>query len=335
MFCKLKAFFILTCMLIFCDVMSQEPDSLYYKQGVRQIEVQTYQVKNAKIKQSQVIWMDTVSQKDYRKFVFNADGNMEMSARCLPDGTPAEYYTYVYNQKRQAVERVYTFQKALFGGRQQYDYDREGNKIRTTIYDNKNALYRTVTYKYDSGRVVEEKTFNSANMVIYHRSSNYDKEGNLIYFVNHKTALVKDNDRYSFQQEFLNNKLIKKEYYNAGDTLIANWEYTYDDNMRLLSEKQYDMTGEVMKAEYRTYNKKGDMIVHQINDVQKVSRVKMQYTYNKNHQVKSMKVYVSNDSKPQYQKQWYYDMYGNWILWVEKDNKNKIIALSQRRIKYE
>ena len=77
------------------------------------------------------------------------------------------------------------------------------------------------------------------------------------------------------------------------------------------------------------------MIVHQINDVQKVSRVKMQYTYNKNHQVKSMKVYVSNDSKPQYQKQWYYDMYGNWIVWVEKDNKNKIIALSQRRIKYE
>ena len=50
---------------------------------------------------------------------------------------------------------------------------------------------------------------------------------------------------------------------------------------------------------------------------------------------KSMKVYVSNDSKPQYQKQWYYDMYGNWIVWVEKDNKNKIIALSQRRIKYE
>ena len=77
------------------------------------------------------------------------------------------------------------------------------------------------------------------------------------------------------------------------------------------------------------------MITHQINDVQKKSRVKMQYTYYKNHQVKSMKVYVNNDSRPQYQKQWYYDMFGNWVLWVEKDSKNTIIALSQRQIEYE
>ena len=128
---------------------------------------------------------------------------------------------------------------------------------------------------------------------------------------------------------------MKKEYYNAGDTLITRWEYTYDNQKNLLSEKQYDITDLVIKAEYKTYNKKGDMITHQINDVQKKSRVKMQYTYYKNHQVKSMKVYVNNDSRPQYQKQWYYDMFGNWVLWVEKDSKNTIIALSQRQIEYE
>ena len=335
MYYKFKAFFIVICMLLLCDAMSQEPDSLYYAQGVRQIAVQTYQVKNAKIKHSQVYSMDTVSQKDYRKFVFNADGGITMSARCLQNGTPAEFYSYEYDHKQQLTERVHTFQLSLFGGRQKYDYDRQGNKIRTTIYNNKNELYRTITYKYENGRIVEEKTFNSANMVIYHRNMRYDTNGNLVYFINRKTALVKDNDQYSFRQEFIDNKLVKKEYYNAGDTLITRWEYTYDNQKNLLSEKQYDITDLVIKAEYKTYNKKGDMITHQINDVQKKSRVKMQYTYYKNHQVKSMKVYVNNDSRPQYQKQWYYDMFGNWVLWVEKDSKNTIIALSQRQIEYE
>lgn len=323
---------IVCCLCMWVTVQAQEPDSLVDATGVKHIMVQTYKVDDATIKKGRVAYMEQPMLKDYKKYDYDTAGRIITMAQCTKEGIANDYYTYVYNKKGLCVERVRTMQQQVFGGRHTYDYDMEGRKIRTTIYDGNNSLYRTITYKYKEGRICDEKTFNAANMVIYHRQSDYNADGNMIYFVNNSTGLVKDNDKYSYKQEYEQNRLVKKEYYNAGDTMTTWWEYRYDNAGRLLSEKQYDDEGTAVKAEYKSYDKRGNMLTHQINDVLSKSRIRMVYAYNKDHSVKSMKVYYGTDKKAKYAKYWYYDVRGNWVLWIETNADHKVIALSQRQI---
>lgn len=323
---------IICCVCAWLVVQAQEPDSLVNATGVKQIMVQTYKVEAATIKKGRVADMKQPVLKDFRKFDYDTAGHIVTMAQCTKEGLPNDYYTYVYNKQGLCTERVRTMQQQIFGGRQTYDYDREGRKIRTTIYDGNNSLYRTITYKYTEGRLSDEKTFNSVNMLIYHRHSDYNADGDMVYFVNNSTGLVKDNDKYSYRQVYDRHQLMKKEFYNAGDTLCIWWEYRYNGQGLLLSEKQYDAEGTAVKAEYKSYDKHGNMVSHQINDVLKKSRLKMVYAYNKDRSVKSMKVYVGDSKKVAYSKYWYYDARGNWVLWVETDAKNKVLALSQRQI---
>lgn len=334
MFYKKSSFAIAFVLVLFIPniVFAQDLDSLFNKNNVKSIHAQLLIPNNVVQKKGKIISFDTVSLKENIIYYYDTVGNLLSDFRYAKNGIPIEGYNYTYNAKNQLLEKQRTFNQKMYGGKTTYFYKLDGTILYSTIYDANDQVYRYIGYVYEKNRLLEENTYNSARIVIANREFKYDENGRLIQFINND--FYKKDQNYSYKQFYKDSLLIRKEYFGADGKLLLFWIYLYDEKNRLIEEKQYDYEETMLTAEYKTYDKIGNMIVNFRVDTHASKRIKMVYTYWPDGNYKSLKVYVDESKRPQYYKECFYDKHGNWILWKESDNKKKILAIGCRAIEY-
>lgn len=319
-------------LFVFNAVFAQDLDSLNNKKNVKSIHAQMLIPSNIVQKKGKIISFDTIALKENIIYYYDTMGNLLSDFRYSKDGQPVEGYNYTYNAKNQLLEKQRTFNQTLYGGKTIYSYKNNGTLLYSTIYDADNNVYRYIGYVYEDNRLIKEEIFNSARIVIANQEFKYDENGRIIEFINND--FYKKDKNYSYKQFYKDSLLIRKEYFGADGELLLFWIYLYDEKNRLIEEKQYDYEETMLTAEYKTYDKIGNMIVNHRIDTQISKRMKMVYTYWSDGNYKSLKVYIDDSKRPQYYKECFYDERGNWILWKESDNNRKIIAIGCRSIEY-
>ena len=105
-----------------------------------------------------------------------------------------------------------------------YEYDSNGNRIKTSYYDTNGTLDSYLIYEYDSdGNLIKESCYNSDGTLDYYWICEYDSNGNEIKLSRYNSDGTLD-CYYTYEYD-LNGNRIKESWYNADGTLIR--EYTY------------------------------------------------------------------------------------------------------------
>jgi len=131
------------------------------------------------------------------------------------------------------------------------EYDSLGNDIEWRVYDRQGKLERKDIYQYDiNNNIIEEKMFNADNKLDSRGISKYNNQGNEIEYFEYfndstfkKEISIYDNS----------NDRIKISYYNTKGVLTEEWtsEFKYDDYDNLIQEKNWK-DGKL--AEIRNYS---------------------------------------------------------------------------------
>jgi hypothetical protein len=334
MYCRLNLF-IFFLFAVFCS-QAQSLDSLLHPQNVKKISGKLLQTNHIVLKKNQLLSLDTISVRENELHLFDRQGNKILYAQLDQKDSAYQFYNYTYNQLNQKIEQAQTFNYYFYKGKNTYTYNSDGTLRQMKQLDYRDSIYRTTNYSYVNGKIKEERTYNASNLLIIHRQSFYDPQGDLTYFVNNSTSVSYNNNLpFSIKQYFDDNHhMIRREYFDEYNNLKIYWLYTYDENGNKLSEKQFNSKDQIVGSTYYVYNKKNLVTEIRQYDANTGKRTKMNYQYNKNNNYSHLKIYLDNSKKPEYYKDCYYDQHGNWILWIEKDKHKKVLAVGNRSIEY-
>ncbi|MBP3332689.1 MAG: RHS repeat protein [Clostridia bacterium] len=250
------------------------------------------------------------------------------------------FYDFSYNENNamsQLVEfydhRLDDFDRTMTDN---YDYDSNGNLIKTIItdhnenfsveeytYDNKGRLINKTLvfsnehkdvfeYTYDeSGRLIKEN--NVSKRVVEYK---YDDNGNLIEKINENILYdSKSTNRYEYDEK---GNLIKEFFYNAED--VNEWitDYIYGAGDNLIKKVTTETSSD--KREYvneYTYDKNGNLIkdyYYAHNGYMSIA----EYTYDDNNNLIKLNTNYNNAST--WVKEWIYDENGNLISYTNIDD---------------
>ena len=207
--------------------------------------------------------------KDIYEYTYYSDGNLksEVLVRSILDGYS---YFYKYDAHNNLIQKTYIDYKGVehvvkyvyddddrlvkeitsFGRCVAYEYDKNGNMVKSTWYDSDGYVEQVWEYIYDvHGRLIQKMRDYALNFTYFEYS--YDSCGNLIKEVEHAKDVTKSKTFYVYDEA---SRLIKKYSKDLKGNLTALQEYAYDEQGRLISDPRYEYTydenGNVVKTYY-------------------------------------------------------------------------------------
>jgi hypothetical protein len=275
---------------------------------------------------------------NHTQFLFSKDGLMQAENRFSLDEDIIELsFIYMFDEQNRLIDVTRaTFGKFL-AGMTEYQYDKEGKKIKGLVYDHQDSLQNIINYTYDfSGSLIRETTHNMSHRKIKELIYQYDEKGNCISVQNVKTS-ARANKPYREVQKFdERNNLIYKSFYDENDSL--KWEYFAEYNLQdsLYYEEVKDKNGITTHRSDLKYNKYHNRISLKLyskkND--EIREMYSRYKYDKQQRLLLEEKFLSGEKKPFLTKKYFYDTQNNWIFCIEENKQTGRIIVHSRRIEY-
>ena len=274
----------------------------------------------------------------HTQFIFSRDGLLQAENRFKVDEGIIELsFIYTFNEQNQLIDITRaTFGKYL-AGMTEYQYDKEGRRIKGLVYDHQDSLQNTILYTYDlSGNLTRKTTYNVVHRKIRELVYKYDEHGNCISTQNMKT-IARANKPYREVQKFDERKnLIYKSLYDEYDSL--EWEYfaNYNSQDSLYYEEVKDKNGITTHRSDLKYNKYHNRISLKLygNKDGEIRELNSRYKYDKQQRLLSEELSLPGEKKPFLIKRYFYDAQNNWIFCVEENKQTGNTIVNSRRIEY-
>ena len=152
---------------------------------------------------------------------------------------------YVYDENGRLIE--HKGDQYSQPERETYEYDGDGNIVRTVVYYNP-SYYDISEFNYDdNGRLISKVVRECDNRPECYRYNidnydyTYDSDGNLIKVSQIDEGLRSTN--YVYDEA---SRLISEYYTNAEGEVTSSYEYKYDEKGRLIADNKYEYTYDVL-----------------------------------------------------------------------------------------
>jgi hypothetical protein len=136
----------------------------------------------------------------------------------------------------------------------EYDYDPSGKRIKTIRFNSKGDTDKYYNYEYNkNGNKIKSTRFNKDGKPDETYIYKYDDEGNLI-----EEFWYDENKKLEYKIEYVNDDGRKTSYstYNSSDNLISKYNFTYDNEGKVIEEERYDADGDkvgIIQYVYKYY----------------------------------------------------------------------------------
>lgn len=242
--------------------------------------------------------------RDWNILTFDTSGNIIEEKSMYENGKICAIKKYKYNNKNKIIEETFVCGENSNVGK--YVYDKNGNNIEFTYYQNNKISVKHIN------------KFDNKNNLIDHRLYEYD--GNL----RDKTiSIFNDNDLVIETQEF---------YFNGTSCVFTSKKTKeYDNNGNLTEEKNYDEKGNlkfVYKYVYDEKNNEIEKTLSKDNSITKNTRTLDEFGNC------TEGIEYSNDiPKKRFKNNFSYDKKGNWSQRIHL-NDNIVNSIVERKIEY-
>ena len=269
-------------------------------------------------KEDSVLWLrynSDGSKSVYNEFFFNSAGNMiKRTDFGFSDNVTGKIVCE--EDKNGNIISEKTFYGKDLNCIHKYEYDSQGNNIKSTYYNSENLLCSQ--NEYDSkGNTTKSIEYNTDGSIA--RIYTYDKHENLISAVEYQSNEKKETifkNEYEYDEA---GNMIKETNYDENGKLSGWSQYEYDGE-NLLKESKYHGEGDLYSEEKYEYDSKNNLI-KEIGNYYYNGHVKMVYEceYDEKSNI-IKKVYHYNDKLDSIT-EYKYDEYGNLIK-VESFDEN-------------
>lgn len=143
--------------------------------------------------------------------------------------TSHRYYTY-NTAGRLAVRRDYKITKkdSSFMAKRTFRYDRKRNKQKELLYNGKDSVSNTLTYRYDDfGNPLEKKGYTSDDKLLFTYKNTFDKAGHKIEVEYSDRRGNSHSVRYKYKFDEQGNWVRRLEYNNGQPEYIAKRKISY------------------------------------------------------------------------------------------------------------
>ena len=183
----------------------------------------------------------------YYAYKYKLDDNgypVKMTQYDKKDSEPSQVYTYEneYDRKKNRIS-MQRYLNDKYNGYTDFEYDKNGNVIRTDVYDENDDLIAYYVYEYDKR--------GNRTLCDYYEGDSDDPAWGYIYEFDDKDNPIRyeyyENGKLSSSSEYENEydkkgNLIRYDYYRD-DKLDASYECEYDKKGRKIFEQAYDSEG--------------------------------------------------------------------------------------------
>jgi YD repeat-containing protein len=134
------------------------------------------------------------------------------------------------------------------------EFDANGNPLQVTTYNPDGSVEHKYKYQYSSdGKLIDEMLLEADDEVTEHRSMVYDSEGRLVKEFIH--YLDDSADVLMFTYDTEGRLLSRRSVDNEGET--GNYLVNVYSGTKLVSESEYDISGEIITQRKIVYNENG------------------------------------------------------------------------------
>lgn len=240
-----------------------------------------------------------------KRYSYNSSGGIFQTEVFKNDsvGNPIEILDYDYKMKD--IEH-----KTLL------EYDKMGNLIKQSVYDDIDSLSETNSYEYNDKKLEMKMTSYKYDFLLFKYSYQYDNKNRVI----EKTT-------YENGREIVRKTLYEYDY-NGNKTKETIYSLNDEEDLSIDSRKlfKYDKANNLIEEihisdgkEYKTtfeYNESGKL------SKEISSEREILYTYDKNNKV--TKTCIRENKKPWWKEEDFYDSNGNKTSSIHYDDMNKI-----------
>lgn len=240
-----------------------------------------------------------------KKYSYNGSGGIFQTEVFKNDsaGNPIEVLDYDYKMKN--VEH-----KTLL------EYDKMGNLIKQSIFDDSDSLSETSNYEYNDKKLEIKRNSYTYDFLFFKYSYQYDNKNRVI----EKTIYENGRDivrKILYEYNYAGNK-TKETIYTLNDeedlSVDSRKLFKYDKS-NILIEEIHISDGKEYKTTYE-YNEKGKL------SKEISSEREILYSYDNNNKV--TKTCIREDKKPWWKEEDFYDSNGNKTSSIHYDDMNKI-----------
>lgn len=169
---------------------------------------------------------------------YDKDGDLEME------------FAYEYDNRGNMTKLsfCYDMEEYTRKGYNTFEYDKDGNKIKESTYDENGEARGYNTYEYyDDGSYIKKAYVTGGELSSI---TKYDKDGNKIKESHYNTVLHCEE----------NGKRTKSLFYNADGEIEQYITYEYDENGNLIKQSRYDADDKLKESKTYEYDESGNLI---------------------------------------------------------------------------
>lgn len=212
--------------------------------------------------------------------------------------------------------KEYRFQNNTSIGYISYLYNKDGQVTRTDYNSTEGVLKKFITFEYENGKLKREASFEPDGDLLRETTYGYNNNNSLTDISNSENGVATTRKVFEYQNTFLtkesefsneqldnyityqyfndDNKLYRKNYYNAQNNLInyTTHEYYYNNIRRY---NHYSAAHEFLGYDVEHLNANGDILKFtEYNDLGEISSV-IEYEYNTLGQLNKSTNYDGNE----------------------------------------
>ena len=136
------------------------------------------------------------------------------------------------------------------------EFDEAGHPIEAITYNSDGTVEHKYNYKYnEEGKLIDELLIEADDEVTQHRSMQYNEEGQLSKELVHYLDGTADEVIYTYDNE---GRIISRKSIDS-DGEAGNYLVNVFDGEHLVSETEYDMTGEIITQRKIIFNEEGQI----------------------------------------------------------------------------
>lgn len=339
-----KYLFLICCFYLstfYLEINAQEVRTsadMHLKGKIWRMDTYRHVADSIQIKDNSTVLYKKIQLLNHTQFIFSRDGLLQAENRFSLDEDIIELsFIYLFDEQNRLIDVTRATLGKFLAGMTEYQYDKEGRRIKGLVYDHQDSLQNIITYTYDfSGNLIRETTHNMTGRKIKELVYQYDEKGNCISVKNIKTTAHANKPYREIQKFDKQNNLIYKSLYDENDSL--EWEYfaDYDLYDSLYYEEVKDKSGITTHRSDLKYNKYHNRISLNLYSKKngEIREMYSRYKYDKQQRLLLEERFLSGEKAPFLIKKYFYDSQNNWIFCIEQNKQTSRIIVNFRQIEY-
>lgn len=250
----------------------------------------------------------------WEKYTYKYDerGNQIELNEFSADNILMRKYIYKYDEKGNQIEESKYNSDGKLEEKFIFKYDNNNNKIEEKLYDSDGKLEKKVVYSYNKGNLIEEKSYNSSDLLTNEWTCKYDDKAN--------------------------KREIRQNSYSSYGKLLYSKFYKYDERGNIIQNEEIKIHN---TPQYTTLLLGDNSAMDNKTIYYDIETRKVSYKYDTNNNITEEITYTSfllgsellYDVEIQSNYIYQLDSIGNWVVKTGIE-KNKVWTIIEREIEY-